>query len=72
MSSRTPGLSLSCLLVVLLPVGLADAEDWPQWRGPDRNGISPESSWTSALRNSRGDLVCRDHRPPAGEQAEQR
>jgi len=23
------------------------AADWPQWRGPDRNGISTESGWTA-------------------------
>lgn len=22
-----------------------DARDWPQWRGPDRNGISTETAW---------------------------
>ena len=25
---------------------LALAADWPQWRGPDRNGISKETGWT--------------------------
>lgn len=34
-------LSLSCLL--LLPA-LMLAADWPHWRGPTRNGISPEPS----------------------------
>lgn len=24
---------------------VARADDWPQWRGPDRNGISRESGW---------------------------
>src|SRR5438477_10597570 len=23
------------------------AEDWPQWRGPERNGISKEKGWTT-------------------------
>src|SRR4051812_43354306 len=25
----------------------AGADDWPQWRGPARNGISSESGWLS-------------------------
>ncbi|MCS6861462.1 MAG: PQQ-like beta-propeller repeat protein [Abditibacteriales bacterium] len=29
---------------VLTPLGAAD---WPQWRGPQRNGISSETGWTS-------------------------
>ena len=24
----------------------SSAEDWPQWRGPDRNNISKETEWT--------------------------
>src|SRR5689334_4904497 len=26
---------------------LANAADWPQWRGPHRNGISEEKGWKS-------------------------
>jgi outer membrane protein assembly factor BamB len=26
----------------------ARADDWPQWRGPDRNGISKETGWLEA------------------------
>src|ERR1700704_790819 len=36
--------SLAVLLSCPLP---ARTEDWPQWRGPDRNGISKESGWMS-------------------------
>lgn len=32
-------LALACSLGVL-------AEDWPQWRGPNHNGISSETNWT--------------------------
>lgn len=34
--------------VVVLMSNLADgAADWPTWRGPDRNGISRETEWSS-------------------------
>ena len=42
----------SCLVAlagVLLAAGLAVAADWPQWRGPERNGLGPKSP---ALANS--------------------
>lgn len=32
------------MLAVATPCG---AEDWPQWRGPNRNGVSSESEWIS-------------------------
>jgi outer membrane protein assembly factor BamB len=32
-------------LLCLLPFATAMASDWPQWRGPDRNGISKETAW---------------------------
>lgn len=31
----------------LLTVAAASAADWPHWRGPDRNGISKETGWTT-------------------------
>jgi outer membrane protein assembly factor BamB len=33
----------SGMLVVLTTASLANGEDWPQWRGPQRNGISAET-----------------------------
>jgi outer membrane protein assembly factor BamB len=33
---------MPALLLLSLPLSAA-AADWPQWRGPDRNGISPET-----------------------------
>lgn len=33
------------LLSVILPSIAARGDDWPQWRGPARNGISRESGW---------------------------
>lgn len=34
---------MTCLLVAVL--ALAAADDWPHWRGPERNGISAEKGW---------------------------
>ncbi len=31
--------------LVLLTAGRAEAADWPNWRGPDHNGISDEKGW---------------------------
>jgi outer membrane protein assembly factor BamB len=40
---RVQSIGISLLLVILaLPLL---AEDWPQWRGPSRNGISTEKGW---------------------------
>lgn len=38
-------LLLPALLACALPLA---ASDWPQFRGPGRNGISPEDAWTHA------------------------
>lgn len=32
-----------CVLLILVPAS-ASADDWPHWRGPSRNGVSPEPS----------------------------
>lgn len=39
-------LTTLCLLTALGPLA-ATAADWPQWRGPDRTGISTESGWNA-------------------------
>ena len=36
--------STLCLLLLATPIGAAD---WPQWRGPNRDGISPEANWSA-------------------------
>jgi outer membrane protein assembly factor BamB len=40
MNARTPYLLAPCLLALALP---ARGDDWPQWRGPDRSGVSKET-----------------------------
>lgn len=32
-------------IVFVIAAGAAHADDWPQWRGPARNGISAEGGW---------------------------
>ena len=41
-ASHPPALALA-LLCLAMPV--APAADWPQWRGPQRTGVSPEKGW---------------------------
>jgi outer membrane protein assembly factor BamB len=36
---------VSSALVVFTLIACAHADDWPQWRGPNRNGISTETGW---------------------------
>ncbi len=38
---------ISCFAAGALAIssGLSQAEDWPQWRGPDHNGVSKEVGW---------------------------
>ncbi|MCP4825802.1 MAG: polyvinylalcohol dehydrogenase, partial [Shimia sp.] len=31
--------------LVVATVSLGQAADWPNWRGPDHNGISQETDW---------------------------
>lgn len=37
----------SCLAVLALSLCAVPAADWPNYRGPDHNGISQETGWTS-------------------------
>ncbi len=40
MSNRTPTIVIAlCTLVAMLAGGAALADDWPQWRGPNRDGV---------------------------------
>jgi outer membrane protein assembly factor BamB len=49
-SKRFVSLSLgfSAVFFLLSIVPSARSEDWPQWRGPNRNGISTETGWLGA------------------------
>ena len=40
---RTGAKRLVLLLILALTVTFASAADWPQWRGPDRSGVSKET-----------------------------
>ncbi|MCL4787400.1 MAG: PQQ-binding-like beta-propeller repeat protein [Verrucomicrobia bacterium] len=41
-------LSACCLVTLAVSLSfIAAAGDWPQWRGPDGNGISKETGWTT-------------------------
>jgi outer membrane protein assembly factor BamB len=42
-----PGVWAAVLLVALCTAMPAKADDWPNWRGPERNGISAEKGWSS-------------------------
>ncbi|MHC4326517.1 MAG: outer membrane protein assembly factor BamB family protein [Planctomycetota bacterium] len=37
-------ISIMVLLIALMPVR-TEADDWPNWRGPQHNGISEETDW---------------------------
>jgi outer membrane protein assembly factor BamB len=53
--SRQPYLGGIIMVTVVcwtLGLGLACAEDWPNWRGPEHNGISREAGWdANKLKN---------------------
>ena len=36
----------ACFLGCLISVASLEADDWPQWLGPDRNGVSKETGWS--------------------------
>ena len=40
---HTSRISAACFAVLILTSGLTKAADWPQFLGPDRNGISKET-----------------------------
>src|SRR5580658_9688038 len=67
MSRLIKSSSLSALAGLLIAGGVAAAADWPQWRGPDRNGLGPKSP---ALANSLAGLspLWLAERIPSGDQ----
>src|SRR5215471_16324955 len=38
-------IKLASALAMIFSVALSRADDWPQWRGPNHNGISQEKGW---------------------------
>ena len=42
---------LSAFALILSSSPSAQANDWPHWRGPDRNGISAEADWDAKGKN---------------------
>jgi len=44
-------------LLLLALTTSAFAEDWPNWRGPDRNGISPETDILTVWANNEPDIL---------------
>ena len=34
-------------MALLTAPGVPSADDWPQWRGPNRDGVSTETGWTT-------------------------
>jgi outer membrane protein assembly factor BamB len=53
-ASFVPGI-LCC--ATLLAMSVASASDWPQWRGPDRNGISDEKGFRKEWPKAGPDLL---------------
>ena len=54
-----PTLAAKTTVVCLLPLALltAPAADWPQWRGPERNGLSAEKGFLKEWPKSGPNLV---------------
>lgn len=52
--------TLICLMILwaALPVVTIRAEDWSQWRGPTRNGISREEGWLNRWPEGRPPVVA--------------
>jgi len=46
--ARRAALEVLLLASAALPAARGGAADWPQWRGPNRNGTSPETGWRTA------------------------
>jgi outer membrane protein assembly factor BamB len=44
-------LCLGALVATTVPALAAAGADWPQWRGPDRTGVSAETGWSAAGRD---------------------
>jgi len=45
---KSSAVGLLCAMLVIAGVASAWTEDWPRWRGPHGNGVSPESQWQAS------------------------
>ena len=50
--------TLTPLFLITL-IGTAIAADWPQWRGPDLNGISKETAWSTEFPDGEPKIAWR-------------
>jgi len=54
-ASARPGLPLILALTLAFPAAVLMGADWPEWRGPDRTGVSSEknlpNSWSPSGEN---------------------
>ncbi|MFP4381152.1 MAG: PQQ-binding-like beta-propeller repeat protein [Candidatus Sumerlaeia bacterium] len=57
--NRRIRISGSILLLVLFISSSLFADDWPQWRGPNRDGISAETDWSSDWSSSKPKVLWR-------------
>ena len=68
---HTWGLCAVAVWLIAAPRSPACAENWPGWRGPDRNGVSPESGLPERWSENDGVLwrqaVTPDCSPPRNE-----
>lgn len=52
MSNIFIGATLPALAVWLVHIEALRADDWPQWRGPNRDGVSSETRWAAQWPDS--------------------
>src|SRR5579859_2701912 len=53
------GRALAVVCLLQLSLSLTMASDWPQWRGPNRNGLSDEKGFLKAWPKTGPELVWR-------------
>lgn len=51
--------AIAAALTISTTAGMATANDWTLWRGPDRNGISKETGWNASALDSGAKILWR-------------